>query len=133
MCAEFLKLAHPKLGEWFRAEQSSDPELHITCSQRGRAAQDAIKAKGGSKASYGKSPHNYLPSLAIDVYRRSSKGEASWPIGYFHDIALRLPADIEWGGDWNHNGRYDDEDFIDGPHFQLVGWKKLAKNYPNGT
>ncbi|AHG23456.1 hypothetical protein O197_40 [Edwardsiella phage eiAU-183] len=26
---------------------------------------------------------------------------------------------IRWGGDWNQNGRSDDERFYDGPHFEL--------------
>jgi peptidoglycan L-alanyl-D-glutamate endopeptidase CwlK len=26
---------------------------------------------------------------------------------------------IRWGGDWNENGRSDDERFYDGPHFEL--------------
>lgn len=32
---------------------------------------------------------------------------------------------IRWGGDWNENGRSDDERFYDGPHFELS-----RKEYP---
>ncbi|THA11341.1 M15 family metallopeptidase [Rodentibacter pneumotropicus] len=32
--------------------------------------------------------------------------------------ALNIP--IRWGGDWNRNGRSDDEKFYDGPHFELL-------------
>lgn len=31
-----------------------------------------------------------------------------------------LNIKIRWGGDWNENGRSDDETFYDGPHFELV-------------
>lgn len=31
---------------------------------------------------------------------------------------LKVP--IRWGGDWNRNGRSDDEKFYDGPHFELL-------------
>lgn len=31
---------------------------------------------------------------------------------------LKIP--IRWGGDWNRNGRSDDESFYDGPHFELL-------------
>lgn len=31
---------------------------------------------------------------------------------------LKIP--IRWGGDWNRNGRSDDEKFYDGPHFELL-------------
>lgn len=34
--------------------------------------------------------------------------------------AEQLGVAIRWGGDWNQNGRSDDETFLDGPHFELV-------------
>jgi len=34
--------------------------------------------------------------------------------------AEELGVAIRWGGDWNQNGRSDDERFLDGPHFELV-------------
>ncbi|ELX2304359.1 M15 family metallopeptidase [Yersinia enterocolitica] len=33
--------------------------------------------------------------------------------------AKELGVRIRWGGDWNENGRSDDERFYDGPHFEL--------------
>lgn len=33
--------------------------------------------------------------------------------------AKELNIRIRWGGDWNENGRSDDEKFYDGPHFEL--------------
>ncbi|PVZ79520.1 peptidase M15 [Serratia sp. S1B] len=33
--------------------------------------------------------------------------------------AKELGVRIRWGGDWNENGRSDDEKFYDGPHFEL--------------
>ncbi|WP_223497873.1 M15 family metallopeptidase [Serratia sp. JSRIV001] len=33
--------------------------------------------------------------------------------------AKELGVKIRWGGDWNENGRSDDEKFYDGPHFEL--------------
>lgn len=33
--------------------------------------------------------------------------------------AKELGVKIRWGGDWNENGRSDDERFYDGPHFEL--------------
>lgn len=39
--------------------------------------------------------------------------------------ASELNVAIRWGGDWNRNGRSDDETFYDGPHFELE-----KKNYP---
>lgn len=34
--------------------------------------------------------------------------------------AKELKIPIRWGGDWNRNGRSDDETFYDGPHFELL-------------
>lgn len=34
--------------------------------------------------------------------------------------AKQLKVAIRWGGDWNRNGRSDDETFYDGPHFELL-------------
>ena len=80
-----------------------------------------MHSQGHSKALPGQSPHNYEPSLAVDI--------APWPIdwedkGRFYRLAGVMEAcakeeqvDIEWGGDF--------KSFFDGPHFQLKGWKDL--------
>lgn len=39
--------------------------------------------------------------------------------------ASELGIPLRWGGDWNGNGRSDDERFYDGPHFELP-----KVNYP---
>ncbi|MDO9858959.1 M15 family metallopeptidase [Glaesserella parasuis] len=33
--------------------------------------------------------------------------------------AKELNVTIRWGGDWNENGKSEDEKFYDGPHFEL--------------
>lgn len=33
--------------------------------------------------------------------------------------AEELEVGLRWGGDWNQNGRSDDEKFYDSPHFEL--------------
>lgn len=33
--------------------------------------------------------------------------------------ADELGVKIRWGGDWNRNGKSEDEKFYDGPHFEL--------------
>lgn len=131
-CQDFLKTAHPDLRKWFEKEQAADRELHISCSDRGRAAQADAKARGASKADYGYSPHNYKISWAIDLFFMIN-GTASWVLSRYQKLAQRKPPGIVWGADWNDNGRTDDENFKDSPHFEVKGWKKLEPNYPNGT
>lgn len=132
-CAETLKLVAAALRDWFEDEQSDNPELHCSTGYRDEASQNAALSSGNSKAKFGQGAHNYKPSMAIDLYHRDDKGNATWPTEMFKDLADRKPATIEWGADWNDNGRSDDETFVDKPHFQLKGWKKLVKNYPNGN
>lgn len=35
------------------------------------------------------------------------------------NTAKKMGVHVRWGGDWNENGRSDDEKFYDGPHFEL--------------
>jgi peptidoglycan L-alanyl-D-glutamate endopeptidase CwlK len=131
-CAEFLKEADPTLRTWFEAEQAKDFELHVACSTRGRRAQDAALEGGKSKAAYGSSPHNYFPSMALDLFFQIN-GEYALIWSRLVAIAKRKPKEIIWGADWNDNGRSDDERFKDSPHFEVKGWKTKVKNYPNGA
>jgi peptidoglycan L-alanyl-D-glutamate endopeptidase CwlK len=41
--------------------------------------------------------------------------------GLIKGIAAGLGIPIIWGGDWDNDGRSDDQRFHDLPHFQLVG------------
>lgn len=132
-CAETLKNVADHLREWFEGEQLANPNLHCSTGYRGEIEQNAAANRGASKAKFGQGAHNYKPAMAVDVYHRDDKGSATWPSDLFQDLADRKPDDIEWGADWNDNGRSDDETFIDKPHFQIKGWKKLVKNYPNGN
>jgi peptidoglycan L-alanyl-D-glutamate endopeptidase CwlK len=131
-CQEILKDAHPDLRAWFEKEQSADPELHCSCSKRGRADQAAAKEGGFSKAAYGESPHNYAPSWAIDLFFIVN-GTAAWVLSRYAALAKRKPASVIWGADWNDNGRTDDEKFRDSPHFEIHGWRKLEPRFPKGS
>lgn len=35
------------------------------------------------------------------------------------EAAKELKVQLRWGGDWNGNGKSEDERFYDGPHFEL--------------
>jgi peptidoglycan L-alanyl-D-glutamate endopeptidase CwlK len=130
-CLEILGQAHENLVDWFQCEQKKDPELHVSCAYRGKIQQDDDFDRGVSKATFGKSPHNYMPALALDVFYIIG-GIAKWPMDRYRQLAADKPDGIEWGADWNDNGRTDDEKFIDAPHFQVKGWKAFAKGYPKG-
>lgn len=61
----------------------------------------------------------YLPGVSSeDIWR---KKEAFKEVSdAMFKAAKDLGIKIRWGGDWNQNGRSDDETFYDGPHFELI-------------
>ncbi len=72
----------------------------------------------------GTSNHNHLPSWALDVALLQADGAVKWdPAALLLFSRLMGAADkrVTWGGDWNHNGRTDDERLHDWPHFELTG------------
>jgi len=105
----------------------------IICGHRGRGDQEAAFSAVPrlSWARWGQSPHNFLPSLAVDVM--------PWPIdwmdrqriclfaGFVLGTAREMGVDLKWGGDWNRNFNVNDERFLDFPHFELAGWREMEK------
>lgn len=108
-------------------------DLSITEGHRSKEKQEQYKKSGASKASFGHSPHNYLPSLAVDIYpypvptilKNGNKviddNSKEWDIQaqLFLLIAKENGIEVEWGGSW--------KSLVDKPHFQLGSnnnWRK---------
>lgn len=116
---------------------SCDPRLQKICSEsikifdftvlqghRGKEQQDQFFSSGKSKLKFPKSKHNSQPSLAVDI--------APYPInfndpkrfyflaGIIQTIAAQQNIKIRWGGDWNQNLNFSDENFYDLVHFEIV-------------
>lgn len=97
-------------------------EGHRDCDK-----QNEAYAAGFSKAVCGKSKHNSLPALAIDICPYPFKPEywnqpEVWAglAKIILDCAQRENVAMRWGGDWNQNGKWEDESFFDGAHFELM-------------
>lgn len=109
------------LKRWFMAQQSIYPDFHLSCGVRGRVAQEAALQRGASKASFGRSAHNYEPALAIDTFFLAD-GKAVWPKERYLEICgefgEHLPDLILWFG---RKGA----PFYELPHFQMENWKEL--------
>lgn len=83
------------------------------------------------------SPHNY--GCASDWCLWDAKGSPVWPpIG---DLRWKEYADacekvgLKWGGDWNRNGKWEDEAFKDFPHNELpitCSWKHVKLCFDRG-
>lgn len=90
---------------------------------RSHEKQEEYFRTGRSKLRAGQSKHNANPSLAIDV--------APYPIdwsdykrfyyfsGLVKGIAFKLEISIRWGGDWDSDNNFKDQNFHDLPHFEL--------------
>lgn len=88
--------------------------------ERGRERQDALKAQGLSRASWGQSAHNF--GMAVDVVhfgRFWQLSRAEWAVvGLIgKEVARKRNIKIRWGGDW---------DFYDPAHWELSDWKVRA-------
>lgn len=108
-------------------------DLSIIEGYRDQKTQNEYKAKGVSNAVFGSSPHNYNPSVAVDIYPypipmivkngKSAIDDNSkeWDkqAELFLAIAKILNIEVEWGGSWRS--------LVDKPHFQLGqnnNWRK---------
>lgn len=117
-----LKNADPKLQEVLN-HAIKEFDFSVICSTRNEADQEAAFKAKASRAHFGQSPHNYIPSLAVDII----PFPCDWKdIKKFKEMAAcvlkiagRLHIDLEWGGSWK---------LKDFPHMQLKNWKELKKD-----
>lgn len=106
-------------------------DFTILDAQRGRAEQERAKRGGYSQASFGQSAHNYKPAVAMDL--------VPYPLDYddlesFRKLAKAIMAEakkqkvpLRWGADWDMDGQWKDESFLDWGHFELNPWREWAK------
>lgn len=99
-------------------------DCSILCGYRSAVEQERLFEKGKTKLHYPYSKHNIYPSNAIDV--------APYPINwkqinrfyYFAGtvkmIGLGEGIRIRWGGDWDGDLAFNDQNFNDLVHFELI-------------
>lgn len=120
-CEEFLKKVHTSLLDWFVSLRMKYPEAHVSCGVRSELEQEASFKGGFSRAHFGKSPHNYYPALAIDIFRIAPDGKPQWSLPWYKKVIKENLWDgISWGGDF--------KSFPDSPHVELTNWKELAED-----
>ncbi|WP_235199966.1 M15 family metallopeptidase [Pseudomonas monteilii] len=119
---ERLATCHPKL-QAIMNKVILYVDCMIICGYRNQEDQDRAFREGKSKLMYPHGKHNTMPSNAVDV--------APYPLdwndthafarlaGYIQAVADSMGISIRWGGDWNRNGKTNDERFRDFPHFEL--------------
>ena len=92
---------------------------------RSNERQDELKRQKLSEKSAGESKHNHFPSLAIDLMPSPTTKwddiETFKRFGEFMiGVAAGLDILIRWGGDWDMDGKTNDQKFNDYVHFELI-------------
>lgn len=115
-----LKYAHPDLVRVMRRAITVF-DFMVLQSTRSPEEQEADFLKGTTKAHWKESPHDYLPSYALDC--------APYPLDWSNKTAFRYMAsailgfakiekvDVTWGGNFTS--------IKDLPHFELTDWREL--------
>jgi peptidoglycan L-alanyl-D-glutamate endopeptidase CwlK len=130
-----LAECHPDLRTLF-AEVVLTHDCSVICGERGKAEQDVAFVQKKSKLRWPKSNHNVdgvkrKTSHAADVvpYPLDWKNIASFVTFAAHVMATakalkaagRMRYAVRSGGDWDGDGEWKDEKFLDFPHYELVG------------
>ena len=134
-----LAKAHPKL-QLLLKEAIKVVDFKILDSTRGRSAQTKAFLTGHSKAKFGQSAHNYVPSIAVDLFpapyqwkNRKAFVKLYDVLGYY-DPQTGIGAGLAWkykiglrcGLDWHMDGVNPGDDW-DGGHYELHPWRTWAK------
>lgn len=118
-----LNTCHPDLQRLVLAV-AKHADFYVLCGYRDEISQEMDFANGTTKAHFGQSPHNYQPSLAVDL----GPSPLNWnDRGSFLELAkiviaeaalLKIP--ITWGGSF--------QTLKDLPHFEITPWRKMIDN-----
>ncbi len=101
-----------------RAIELTEHDFSVIEGLRSLETQRAYVAKGASKTMNSR----HLTGHAVDLYpvgRPTPWDKCPVVAAAMLAAAVELDVAIRWGGDFNENGRSDDEKFYDGPHFEL--------------
>lgn len=118
---ENLNGVHPDLVKVARlALTLSKRDFTVIEGVRTKARQQQLFKSGATKTMNSR----HLTGHAIDIVPypldwKDTKAFGELAKAMF-EASRQLKIPIRWGGDWNRNGRSDDETFYDGPHFELL-------------
>ena len=121
--AEHLATCDQRLQRLFNAV-IAEHDCTVIEGHRDQATQDEYFRCGKSKKRWPDGKHCTIPSSAADVMPCPIDWNDRAGIEAFAKVVLTKAAElgiqIRWGGDWNQNGKSDDEKFFDGPHYELT-------------
>lgn len=104
-------------------------DCKVIYGYRNKEEQDKAFAEGKSQKQYPHSAHNLLPSNAVDAVpypinweTKNPKDLARWYAfaGFVLGVASQMGIKIKWGGDWDSDKDFKDQNFNDLVHFELL-------------
>lgn len=122
ICKDRLDTCHDDLQRLVESLVEDGYDITVIEGHRTQEKQDEYFRTGKSKLKWPDGKHCATPSNAVDImenpidWNDRKRIEAFAKVVLFRAQALGLK--IRWGGDWNQNGKSDDEKFFDGPHFE---------------
>ncbi len=123
-----LSEADPRLQKIMQ-EAIKEIDFAVICGYRNKEDQAKAKAEGKSNASFGQSPHNFVPAMAVDICPWPKAFKATVPeweelTNVIVRVADRLGIPITLGRDFvSKSGKK----LVDRPHFELTGWREMVK------
>jgi peptidoglycan L-alanyl-D-glutamate endopeptidase CwlK len=105
-------------------------DISVVSGRRDRAEQDELYRTGKSQLKYPDSKHNATPlSMAVDIAPWDAHNKTiNWlddnafnvMLGHVERVAAELGIEIRTGANWDQDYEYNDSDFIDLCHVELV-------------
>lgn len=96
----------------------------VLCGHRDEASQMEAYRSGHSKLRFPQSKHNSFPSRAVDVVpcpiEWKDKGRFLHFAGFVLGIAKGMGINLRCGVDFNGDFNFNNDNFFDGPHFELI-------------
>ena len=118
-----LATAHPDLQEVFN-EAIKHMDIKILEGHRDEELQNLFYAQHKTHLKYPASKHNKVPSEAVDAAPYpidwNNKARFYYMAGLIIGIAKQKGIELRWGGDWNRDGNFKDNDFDDLGHIELI-------------
>ena len=124
-----LATCHPDLVVLFNTV-TKEFSCKILDGRRGKIVQNYAYENGKSKLKWPNSKHNSRPSMGIDAIpypvNYADIERFYYFAGFVKGIASRLYREgqmthkIRWGGDWDGDGDFHDQDFNDLSHYELI-------------
>ena len=121
-----INTCHESLRELvYKAMDYQRFDIVVIEGHRSNERQDELKRQKLSEKSAGESKHNHLPSLAIDLMPSpTTKWEDIETFKRFGEFIIGVAAGLDilirWGGDWDMDGKTNDQKFNDYVHFELI-------------